>query len=82
MTDDRIREWATKLARTVESKPFVLESAARVLVDEVIEEIEAKLKSVPRAHTYASENADLYRGFDNGIAHALKIVQSAKGKPR
>ena len=29
-----------------------------------------------RAHTYASENADLYRGFDNGCRHAANRIEA------
>lgn len=38
-----------------------------------------------RAHTYASENADLYRGFDNGLASCaeqLAALLDPPGAPR
>ena len=29
-----------------------------------------------KAHTYSSENADHYRGFDAGMAHAADLLQA------
>ena len=29
-----------------------------------------------KAHTYASESADLYRGFDNGCRHAAGKIEA------
>ena len=29
-----------------------------------------------KAHTYASENADMYRGFDNGCQHAAGRIEA------
>ena len=35
----------------------------------------AKHIRASRAHTYASENADLYRGYDNGSQRAAEAIE-------
>jgi hypothetical protein len=41
---------------------------------EMLEKLEKELR-VMRAHTYASENADHYRGFDAGIRYAAERIK-------
>jgi predicted nucleic acid-binding Zn-ribbon protein len=40
--------------------------------------IEAAMKATPRAHTYASENADVYRAWDRGALAAINAIRSLK----
>lgn len=48
--------------------------------ESVIEELIKAVSVLDKpAHTYASENADLYRGFDNGVDACLKILRALKG---
>jgi hypothetical protein len=47
--------------------------------------IEAATKATPRAHTYASENADIYRAWDDGAEtaiNAIKAIREMKQKGR
>lgn len=47
----------------------------------VIEECaKAAEKAWPRAHTYASENADLYRGQDHAVRTAVKAIRALAAK--
>ena len=63
--------WSAKL---LASRSEILELANEVR-REVIKEAIKRINIGP-AHTYASENADMYRGFDRGTARSLDILRS------
>ena len=51
----------------------------RQIRNEIIEECaKAAEKAWPRAHTYASENADLYYGQDHAVRTAVKAIRGLK----
>lgn len=55
------------------------EFTMRRIRNEVIEECaRAAEKAWPRAHTYASENADLYHGQDHAVRTAVKAIRELK----
>jgi hypothetical protein len=55
------------------------EFTMRRLNNEMIEQCAAAAeKAWPRAHTYASENADIYRGQDHAVSTVVKAIRSLK----
>jgi hypothetical protein len=55
------------------------EFTMRRLRNEVIEKCaRAAEKAWPRAHTYASENADVYRGQDRAVRTVVKVIRGLK----
>lgn len=76
MTDERIREWAEKLwASQIRLAPAAIESAARELVDEVIEECAL------RAEKWADDLA--YQSAMRGaVRYAADAIRNLKAKPR
>lgn len=42
----------------------------------LLEEMEGKLPEIDKAHTYSSENAEIYRAFDDGQGAYQKRVRS------
>ena len=52
---------------------------ARAVRDATLEEAAKACESFGRAHTYASENADHYRGFDAGTFACAKRIRALKG---
>jgi tRNA threonylcarbamoyladenosine modification (KEOPS) complex Cgi121 subunit len=49
----------------------------RMIKNEIIEECaKAAEKAWPRAHTYASENADLYRGQDHAVRMVVEAIRA------
>lgn len=62
------------------------EARVKEAVREAVEAFKKKLVSeirdkVPRAHTYGSENADVYWAYDAGRDAALKVLESLPTEP-
>ncbi len=54
-----------------------LEAAVRALAEGTLElSIAACRRAVPRAHTYASENADIYRAADSARDRSIKAIRA------
>lgn len=55
------------------------EFTMRRLNNEMIEKCALSAESAwPRAHTYASENADIYRAQDHAVRTVIKAIRSLK----
>jgi hypothetical protein len=90
MTDapEQLREWAIKHADILRQRILVadLGECKRLTENALLEAMEKALDEAKdrvmadyqRAHTYASENADLYRAHDNGLNAAASEIQSLR----
>jgi len=66
---ETIDKWTTSHAVLLDKK----------LAENVRAWIKGRLPKWERAHTYASENADIYLAYDNGYIRALSDVKKALG---
>lgn len=72
--EDRLRE--------ARSAPSEMDTTACAVYDAALEAAAVAVETTfgGRAHTYASENADIYRAQDHAIVQAAKRVRALKGK--
>lgn len=52
---------------------FVRDEIRNAIIEECARAAE---KAWPRAHTYASENADIYRGQDHAVRTVVKAIRA------
>jgi len=52
---------------------FVKDEIRNLIIEECAKAAE---KAWPRAHTYASENADIYQGQDHAVATVVKAIRA------
>lgn len=73
--EKEIKEWVIAISGNYGVPQDLLEEMGKQLVQFAYADAVKSLKQIERAHTYASENANHYIGFDYGVLHCIQIIE-------